>query len=279
MSENDPDVSELREGWRAIHRRLLRHSDLKLAEKEVLRNLLDRMGKGNICFPSQATIAWDCNLSRGHVNESLKALCARGFITKLPRQRRQSLSYRMNTRALLDWAESEPEEYPLEAIAEQDILTVGKSDDKVLLSDNLTQPVRLSDTACQNFLHPEVIPRSESQEGNLVEPSTGSRKRKSATEEIVDSVRQEFLGSVGNLEALLLLAKSSPTFKFAAAADKPEVLRLLLSQRIEGQLKQGRTQAQPSSAALHNPVPKSSFEDQKARDKAAWKAAREKGFA
>lgn len=39
------------------------------------------------------------------------------------------------------------------------------------------------------------------------------------------------------------------------------------------------TVAQPSSAALHNPVPKSSFEDQKVRDKAAWKAAREKGFA
>lgn len=186
MPESDPDVSELREGWRAIHRRLLRHSDLKLAEKEVLRNLLDRMGKGNVCFPSQATIAWDCNLSRGHVNESLKALCARGFITKLPRQRRQSLSYRMNTRALLDWAESEPEEYPLEAIAEQDILTVGKSDDKVLLSENPTLTVRLSDSACQNFLHPEVIPVSESQRSKrtrtLASPLTSEEEDSFATE-------------------------------------------------------------------------------------------------
>lgn len=196
MTEQDPDVTDLREGWRAIHRRLLRHSDLKLAEKEVLRNLLDRMGKGNVCFPSQATIAWDCNLSRGHVNESLKALCARGFITKLPRQRRQSLSYRMNTRALLDWAESEPEEYPLEAIAEQDILTVGKSDDKVLLSDNLTQPVRLSDTACQNFLHPEVIPLSKSHEVNLVSPKPPRARvkiwEKPITDEGWERLRERF---------------------------------------------------------------------------------------
>lgn len=37
---------------------------------------------------------------------------------------------------------------------------------------------------------------------------------------------------------------------------------------------------QPSSAAaLHKPVPMTGFEDQRAKDKAAWKAAREKGFA
>lgn len=282
MPESDPDASELREGWRAIHRRLLRHSDLKLAEKEVLRNLLDRMGRGNICFPSQATIAWDCNLSRGHVNESLKGLCARGFITKLPRQRRQSLSYRMNTRALLDWSETEPEEYPLEAIAEQDILTVGISDDKVLLSDNLTQPVRLSDSTCQNFLHPEVIPVSESQEVNLVATSPAPRgKKPSVMDTVVETVRQEFLGTP-RLEEMLLLSKSSPVFKFAAPADKLEVLRVLLRQRIQGfstPRSAAGTGTQPSSAALHNPIPKNGFEDEKAEALAKFKAARAKGYA
>lgn len=283
---SDPDVVELREGWRAIHRRLLRHSDMKLAEKEVLRNLLDRMGKGNICFPSQATIAWDCNLSRGHVNEALKSLCARGFITKMPRQRRQSLSYRMNTRALLDWAESEPEPYPLEAISNEDNLTVRSSDDKILLSEIPTPTVRLSDTACQNFLHPEVIPGSKSQ---------GSKKTRTLasplTPEEEDAFASEF-ADVPHVRDEIEAIKGMP--QYFTHKNKPAAMRRYLnfardravkfnSPRNESNRNRGGSPGSESfSATSHNggqPVPQSlpTFEEERREKMRAFAQRRAEG--
>jgi len=215
------DIQEIREGWRDIHRRLLRHSDLKLAEKEVLRNIMDRLGKKNTCWPSQATIAWDCNLSRQHVNVALKGLCDRGFITKKPRQRRQAMGYQLNVRALLDWAHEELEPYPLDAIPEDEmtagdgkILTVGKSDIKIKMSENPTHCVGNSDSACQKIRHPEVIPVKEDHRSNSFWASPKQKRGpEPCSEADMEKLRQRYLVFIPDFDEVIATARAHEAWR------------------------------------------------------------------
>ena len=72
---------------------------LKPAAKVVLWHLCDRYHPDNGCFPSQETLATDCELSRSSLNDQLDALEQAGLIRREQRKddetrRQRSTLYR-----------------------------------------------------------------------------------------------------------------------------------------------------------------------------------------
>ncbi|TPI16586.1 helix-turn-helix domain-containing protein [Mesorhizobium sp. B4-1-1] len=72
---------------------------LRPAAKLVLWHLCDRYHPDNGCFPSQETLAYDCELSRSSLNDQIAALEAAGLIRREQRRdegtnRQQSTRYR-----------------------------------------------------------------------------------------------------------------------------------------------------------------------------------------
>lgn len=77
----------------------IRQRGLKPAAKVVLWHLADRFHPDNGCFPSQETLARDCELSRSALNEHLAALESAGLIRREQRRdertnRQRSTCYR-----------------------------------------------------------------------------------------------------------------------------------------------------------------------------------------
>lgn len=63
---------------------------LKPATKLVLWHLCDRHHPDNGCFPSQETLAHDCEMSRSSVNDHLRMLEGRGLIRRIQRTDRKN---------------------------------------------------------------------------------------------------------------------------------------------------------------------------------------------
>jgi len=76
----------------------IKQRGLKPATKQVLWQLCDRFHPDHGCFPSQETLAHDCEMSRRSINNHLEVLEARGLIRRVVRknsknQRHQSTNY------------------------------------------------------------------------------------------------------------------------------------------------------------------------------------------
>lgn len=196
--------------WPLINR-ITRENELDVFERGVLLNLISRAGRTGDAFPSQETISSDTAISLRQVQRALSSLSEMGFLTKERRGFGLGNIYHIQEDFLLKWM---------------------KDGDDSRQEDTSVTPDGRDSCATR-----AGVPTNR-QEGRKEEGVTASKARKvSVTDSIVAEVRLEFRDLVDDVDEMLLLAKSSPTFRFAAPSDKPAVLRVLMRQRMLGQRK------------------------------------------
>jgi len=119
-------------------------------------------------------------------------------------------------------------------------------------------------------------------------PKGIKQERTLVTEEWVESIRSEWEPKlVGHWRTFdQIIEWSTGREYYDSTKDKQKYVLGRLEAALKDKAKKSSTPrsaagngTQPSSAALHNPVPKNGFEDEKAEALAKFKAARAKGYA
>lgn len=105
-ASSNVSLPQLRRGFGPIYRKLSRcGSELSIAERMVLINLLERLGQNGKAWPSRQRMADDLGISTKSVDRAVARLVANGWISTVRRGLGQPNDYYVDVARLLSWAE------------------------------------------------------------------------------------------------------------------------------------------------------------------------------
>lgn len=224
-------VSTLANGLWPITQRMFRKNELTHYERDVMMNILGRIGRNEGAFPSQETISADLGFSVSSVKRALIGLVAKGFIKKQRRGFQKGNLYTVDVQSLLDWA--------------------GASDDLIQVTETRMASISSEGPIIQvteNFVTTNI------QEGNKSKRSARTLASPLSPEE-EGSFAAEF-SDVPHVRDEIESIKGKPVY--FVSKNKPAEMRRFLnfardnSRKFNTPRSAAGNGTQPSSAALHN---------------------------
>ncbi len=257
-------------------------------QKLVLITLLNYANTDAIAWPSRELIAFNTGISPEALRPIIKWLSDNGWIQILQEGRGRGLSsrYALNLPRIEEEGQSEMENRRL--------LKKGVEINPFISTEKggiSTEKGGISHTKGWSPLSAnplEPVDESLNESIGRKKPQGIKQERTLVTEEWVESIRSEWepklIGYWRTFDQIIDWATGREYYD--STKDKQKYVLGRLEAALKDKAKKSSTPrsaagngTQPSSAALHNPVPKNGFEDEKAEALAKFKAARAKGYA
>lgn len=252
---------------------LIKYTSLSSSKRAIMWVLADHASDEGYCFPGRALLSKEVGISERHLRLNLQALEREGWLRmELGNGRGNPTKYQLNVPKIRREATEFERAFPIKGIPNNTPFPGDPLDKGCTFEDEKGIP-----SGTKGY-----TPRINEPSITINEPSLGRKPKQAVkfeplTDEQRGRLKEDFPGvdvdeEIENARAHVSHAKW-----------KVEYIGLRNWMKNARKFNAPRSAAgngtQPSSAALHNPVPKNGFEDEKAEALAKFKAARAKGYA